>query len=609
MKNFFLAFIFFLSPGLGYAATVAAKGDILGDYEALTVTIVVSQVNNSSIKANPKSSDLLQNLSLYLNNSPSLPIQFETKKTNDPSVNNDFYWQGVGLGAQIEDDANNTKKITYTIQIFVNNGMSTPKKFTDADVNNDGVINLKIVFNKYNPADGTYSTGASQALTQGSIQISEVLTPSLVGIGYTGDDFATLTATIAIRQLSVEDPNIKPKAQPSDLLKNLSLYLNNTANLPIQFKTKNTKSPKFNNDFYWQPIGRGAEIVKDANGTLNILYTVQILVNTAMPKPRKFTDSDISAGGSIKLHAVFNKYNAADGTYSTGADKSLAQTEMTITKIYSSPNAAPQNFTIKPDHKSLVLSWNTSELSYLPAYPFLSQKPAKVLVMIFNADSGPVDLPASVASLSDKPKQILCKFDKSAVPCIQCPQEHQADAFINSAQPENEDVKIFTVQPNTGSYKVTDLEAHVEHIVVLQYERGVQRTQCLVEKPVEVKTFTEMNDAENKQGSIKGDPRCFIVSAAYGSPFDRHVDIFRWARDRFLNSFSLGRKLVNFYYEHSQPFADTIRNSPKLKAVVRAFLKPVAFLLYAIKGMSSEAFHFLPPAGPLQDLGGKTGEA
>ena len=54
------------------------------------------------------------------------------------------------------------------------------------------------------------------------------------------------------------------------------------------------------------------------------------------------------------------------------------------------------------------------------------------------------------------------------------------------------------------------------YTVVLQYERGSKRTKCLTIEPEENFSLAEMSGEE--EGTL-GDPRCFIVSAAYGSTF------------------------------------------------------------------------------------------
>ncbi len=434
---------------------------------------------------------------------------------------------------------------------------------------------------------------------------------TMSGTGDITGDYQNLTLTIEVSQLSVGDPSIKPNAQQADLLQNLSLYMANSPNSPIQTKVTTTVDSNFNSYFYWPQASSSATIVTDTPSTQKITYKVQIFPNT-IPNPKTLKDSDVGPSGTITVNAVFNKYDPTKQTYSSGAGQALTHATITITKIYSSPNGVPGDFNVSPDHKSLDLKWTTGDVSYVPATtPPIKRTPASVLVMVFGGP-GPVDLPASVASSTADPEQTLCKFDKSGGEnCIKCPDNDPKNGIyvsINSSQPDNKDVTLFTVQPNgsaasPGEYSVPNLIPDKEYVVVLQYAQGVQRSKCLIGKPIETETLTELNDPDNKQGDAKmGDPRCFIVSAAFGSPFDRHVDIFRWARDRFLNSFSLGRSFVDFYYEHSQPFADAIRNSPKLKAVVRSFLTPVAFLLYKLRAQDEGS----SPNPTLQRLEGES---
>lgn len=89
---------------------------------------------------------------------------------------------------------------------------------------------------------------------------------------------------------------------------------------------------------------------------------------------------------------------------------------------------------------------------------------------------------------------------------------------------------------------------------------------------------------------------CFIATAAFGSPLEPHVATLRDFRDRHLMPHPLGRRLVAFYYEHSPPLADFIRERETLRALVRALLVPVvgaieapwtfaAFLVVSIGGL------------------------
>lgn len=77
---------------------------------------------------------------------------------------------------------------------------------------------------------------------------------------------------------------------------------------------------------------------------------------------------------------------------------------------------------------------------------------------------------------------------------------------------------------------------------------------------------------------------CFIATAAYGSPFERHVEILREFRDKYLLVNSPGRWFVLVYYRLSPPVAQIISEHNYLKSAVRMALLPVvgiaALILY-----------------------------
>lgn len=71
------------------------------------------------------------------------------------------------------------------------------------------------------------------------------------------------------------------------------------------------------------------------------------------------------------------------------------------------------------------------------------------------------------------------------------------------------------------------------------------------------------------------DKKCFIATAAWGSPFDPHVKDLRAFRDRYLLTNSLGRAFVDWYYTHSPDWADWISTHDEIRGVVRAALWPL----------------------------------
>jgi len=91
-------------------------------------------------------------------------------------------------------------------------------------------------------------------------------------------------------------------------------------------------------------------------------------------------------------------------------------------------------------------------------------------------------------------------------------------------------------------------------------------------------TFTTSNPA----GGGGGGGGCFIATAAFGSPMEKHVQILRDFRDRVLLNSSAGKAFVQFYYRTSPAIADKIAPSEGLRFITRAMLIPVIGVAYLI---------------------------
>lgn len=68
--------------------------------------------------------------------------------------------------------------------------------------------------------------------------------------------------------------------------------------------------------------------------------------------------------------------------------------------------------------------------------------------------------------------------------------------------------------------------------------------------------------------------RCFIATAAYGTPMAEEIEILREFRDEYLLIRPMGKALVEFYYMVSPPIAEIITEHPSLKPIMRAGLLP-----------------------------------
>jgi hypothetical protein len=75
-------------------------------------------------------------------------------------------------------------------------------------------------------------------------------------------------------------------------------------------------------------------------------------------------------------------------------------------------------------------------------------------------------------------------------------------------------------------------------------------------------------------GILTENTKCFVATAAWGSPFQPKVVDLRKFRDQFLLTHAVGKKFVNWYYYHSPDWARKISNHETLRAAARIMLWP-----------------------------------
>jgi hypothetical protein len=90
---------------------------------------------------------------------------------------------------------------------------------------------------------------------------------------------------------------------------------------------------------------------------------------------------------------------------------------------------------------------------------------------------------------------------------------------------------------------------------------------------------TTYTDGVASTGNVMG---CFIATAAFGSKFEKHVQLLRRFRDLYLMPHRIGRAFVNTYYRYSPPVANVIADHETVRAVIRWSLLPLIGLSWML---------------------------
>ena len=135
--------------------------------------------------------------------------------------------------------------------------------------------------------------------------------------------------------------------------------------------------------------------------------------------------------------------------------------------------------------------------------------------------------------------------------------------------------QIGTADASATSYQDKSLAADTTYYY--QVRAYNSNTNSTYSNEAFAKTSANMAVAGGGGGGGGG---CFIATAAFGTPMEKHVSILREFRDRCLLTTSPGKAFVKLYYEVSPPIAAKIAQSEGLRFITRCGLMPLVGTAY-----------------------------
>ena len=313
--------------------------------------------------------------------------------------------------------------------------------------------------------------------------------------------------------------------------------------------------------------------------------------------PLRITET---SSGALKTNIGTTGANLTFKYYETGAPPAQNPTVDAYTKLIPVSTAiaseAPSGFSATAGNQTATAFWTPpGQITYNNS---TKDDPSGVSVLLLEKDGGPIDIPAmtynssSTATSDDTAAKGTCTYDptftdgNSCITCSSPTTNYINTSLLTGRESEGIYVKE-SAKPSAGSYMFSDLTNKKSYAVLLFFQPGgLNQTTCLTVTPVRDYSYAEIN-GESEASSAN--PRCFVATAAYGSPLHKNLKLFRWFREHVLLQTSAGRSFVHWYNIYGPQGAKVVSAHPALAFFVRGVLWVPALLISAWLGLTGQA--------------------
>lgn len=350
-------------------------------------------------------------------------------------------------------------------------------------------------------------------------------------------------------------------------------------------RVRNSEDRTKNIRYYWESLDSTIETGTDTDNFSYLKYRIRI-ANNQIEKDEDKLSTLLASKGAIKVKV---KYGLRDeeGAY----EGTVIEKEESFAQIFGAAKVSPENIIILGANERASVSWDYVE-SVAFSDGVTRTSPDVVVIAIENDGTDfPLDQVATILPKSKDDTDLpdsKCTFSPgtNGASCISCSDAtYGKRTYIDVSKIKTLDsprISAISTKANQAQLSVNNLENEKEYAIFVQYRNGVTRSSCYYVTPHANYSLNEITGGDNAENT---DVRCFIATAAFGTPLDKNVIVLRWFRDKFLLTNSWGKKFVDFYYEKSPKYAKIISENQQLKYIVQGSLYPVVWSVEALQNM------------------------
>lgn len=330
----------------------------------------------------------------------------------------------------------------------------------------------------------------------------------------------------------------------------------------------NTASSDVNMTFVATQSGSPLVEKETSGTTYSITYYVKIAEATAGALAAKLK----ATSNKLGFQVTYSEAKTAVGNSST---------TQYVTATAGIAKSAPAGFKPVAGDSKVIFTWTASGTTdFKTSAGTVPGSISGVALVVISSTTGSTSLPAMTfnpdpnvttdTAAATGTCQFLSGFNDGDA-CITCTDPALNYLNIDKLSSMTDDgITVKSVaSTSSGKEEIGSLEFDKSYTAFMfNLPGGLEQTSCYRVVPYEGRSLAQIN-GEQKQVD---NPRCFVATAAYGSPLHRNIKLFTWFRSHVLLQHPWGRTFVHYYNIYGPPAAQVVANHPTLALAARTVL-------------------------------------